>query len=260
MFNNDEIDLSPYINRALERKWIIIAVVVLFGIAGYLGSALLPVKYQVAGTLKFTGYRRIEGTDSSYLQLPIIMPASAISIVQQIANSEADELKGISGLLVTGEEFPLQISFQVNDGVDISTVSAFIISRLNSNDQVQTEVENQRTFLTGRLESTNTTIEEVADQLTSAKQAGFSCSAESAALGSAYADLAALKEELETTKAALQMELDSLTGFQYMATPYLENNGAPVSPKKVQNGAVAAFGAGVIALGVSAFVKTKEER
>jgi|GEM_PF-6453024 len=260
ILNTDEIDLNPFIKRVLTRKWIILFVTIISGIIGYFASMLLPLQYQVTGSLRFKGYRRIEGTDSTYVQLPIIMPSSTSSLVDQIDSLNKDELDDVSSLSIIGSDFPQQLSFVIEEGADINAVSNTIINGLNNNRIVQSELESQRTFLSDRLESTNSAISDVDNQISSARQVGFNCSAESAALGSAYADLAALKEDLESTKVALQMELNSLVGYEYVTEPYITNNGKPISPKLLQNAAIAAFTSSILAFMLSAIVKTKDER
>lgn len=253
---DDEIDLTPYINRILARKWIIIAIVALFTLAGYLGSLMIPPKYQANGTIVFTGFRTTGGGTAQF----IVSPASAISMIQQIANSYPEELIGVSELTAVGIEFPLTLTFIIDETTDVLSISDFLIDSLNSNPQVISEIDSRRESLSSQLSTTQETIDEIDQQISKAKQASFNCSAESAALGAAYADLVALRENLISSLNSLQTEYDSLTGFQYVATPYLINGGAPVSPKKIQNAAVAGFLGGGLSVGAFAFIKSKEER
>lgn len=256
---DDEIDLTPFINRVLKRKWLVVFAVVISAVAVYFISYLLPVKYSAVGTLTFKGYRRIEGTSSDYVQSPIISAASVVGLVEKTNNEEIDGLEDVFSIAVAGEDYPLTITIETTSESDIQGISSTILSYLNSNQEVQAELESQREFVSTRLDNANSTLGEVNTQVQNAKQSLFSCSANSAAMGSAYADLVSLQETLTSDSAALQQELDSLQGFTYVAEPYLSNNGEPVSPNKLRNGLIAAFGAGVIAVGISSIIKTKDE-
>lgn len=257
---NDEIDLSPYINRVLARKWIISSIVVICALAGYFLSALLPVTYEARGLLGFKGHKTIGSSTGQLATSAIVSPVSLTNLINKLNDEGIDGTDELRSISVTGIEYPLEIIITTTEKTDISKVSAEIVSTLNTNEYIMTALEDQRLFISENITRVEDTLSEVETQVQGAKQATFSCTQNSALLGSAYSSLISLKKALELEKLSLEKELSELQGFLYVAEPYYSNNGEPVSPNKPRNAMIAALVAGAISVTASAFIKTRKEK
>lgn len=224
----DEIDLTPYIQRLVKRKWWLIGSVIIACVAGYFGSFMLPRKYQVNAFLDFHGQIEKDGKR-------LVSSSTVIGMVDQFKNQISTNEKPkneIADMLVEGKDYPLVVKFIVFRNDNPSNYPDRLIEYLNQNTYIKNVIEERRDYLSDRISNYNELIAKVKDEIEILEEATTkdgNCSRQS--IAERYSTLS----ELESEKAALQHELDNLIGFVYTVEPYLINNGRPIYPNKVKN-------------------------
>ena len=228
---DDEIDLTPYINRVMAKKWLIVVITAAITVGTYGASFLLPEAYQVNTTLTFGGEASSTDSSGKSISTTLVSPTYVEGLLDSFAQeaTNGNSAGELSSVEIEGTEYPLEVTFRVAEGVGEAKYPEQLLSYLNGNDYVENKLSIEETRINSSLETKEADLTDV-----NAKIDGTTSS-------TAYAELVTLKTSLDEEIAELQQAKDSLTGFTYSVKPYFANKGSPVSPKKTQNAGIAGF-------------------
>lgn len=257
----DEIDLSPYINRLVAKKWWILGITVLVAGIAYGVSYFLPKRYRVNASITFSGGEVTAQEDSTTKAEEIVSPTYVTEMAGKFLSNrkEAGEAEGLISMTAEGKTYPLSIIFIIKDGIDKNLYHNDFLSYLNTNSYVAAELEAEQKVVSDNIDVYEVSIESLDDEI-SKVESQLNSTDGNPDLVSSYADLISVRNNLMKEKRELEKHLASLQGFKFAVRPYYANGGSPAFPKKTQNAAIAGFVALILVSGVVAFRKDASKK